>query len=190
MSTLDFDMNFEDNQQNEADKRLPVKFSLIPTLCEAETLAQGRPIYRDEEVIHIMIPGSRDITAALVDDNYRRRFARQYAAFKAGQEQHLNGTPLNVLVWLTPAQIAELNAVNCHTVEQLAEMPESLAQKFMGAHALQQRAKTYLLAAKEQAPMIKLQAELEKRDEEIATLNRQMAELMASVAKHKLPEKA
>jgi hypothetical protein len=191
MSTLDFDMNFEDGQQDEADKRLMIKFAVVPTYCEYESIQQGRPVYKDEEVIHIMVPGSRDVTANLVDDNYRRRFAKQYERFKKGAAELQNGTPLSVLVWLTPAQIAELNAVNCHTVEQLAGMPDNLAQKFMGAQALKQRAQGYLDTAKDQAPMLKLQAELEKRDETIAQMQAQLAQLIeAQKAPPKVPVKA
>lgn len=181
MSTLDFDMDFEDNQQDEADKKLLVKFTIQPTYCEAESIVQGRPVYKDEETIQIMMPGSRDVTSAMVDESYRQRFARQYAKFKAGHAQLQSGTPLGVLVWLSPAQVAELNAVNCFTVEQLAGMSDVLAQKFMGAHALRQRAQNYLASAKEQAPMLKLQAELEKRDDQLAQMQKQLATLQDSL---------
>jgi len=179
MSTLDFDMNFDEAQQDEADKKLLVKFTLQSTYMEQESITAGRPIYKDEETIQIMAPGSRDIFSGLVTEQYRQRFPRQYARFKAGTEQLQNGTPLSALVWMTPAQIAELNAVNCYTVEQLAGMPDSVAHKFMGAQALKQRAQKYLDIAKEQAPMLVLQAELEKRDEQLAQLQKQMTELIA-----------
>lgn len=190
MSTLDFDMDFEDNQQSEADKKLMVKFSIVPHYCEAESIKEGRPIYRDEEVIHVMIPGSRDITAALVDDNYRRRFSSQYRRFKEGRAEMHNGTPLSVLAWMNPSQILELNAVNCFTVEQLAEMPDSLAQKFMGAQALKQRASAYLQTAKDQAPMLKLQDELEKRDAQLMQLQEQIAAMQLQLEANKAPPRA
>jgi hypothetical protein len=179
MSTLDFDMNFEDGQQDEADKRLLVKFTLQSTYVEHESITAGRPIYKDEETIQIMAPGSRDVTSGLVTEEYKRRFPKQYARFKAGHDQLQTGTPLSALVWMTPAQIAELNAVNCFTVEQLANMPDNLSQKFMGAQALKQRAQKYLDIAKDQAPMLMLQAELEKRDEQLAQLQKQMEVLQA-----------
>lgn len=188
MPTADFEMNFEDGQQDEADKRLLVKFSIVPAHCEFESIQQGRPVFRDEEVISIMTPGSRDTVTSLVDDNYKRRFAKQYAHFKAGRELKESGTPLSALVWLSPAQVMELNAVNCHTVEQLAGMSDQDSQKFMGHHAIKQRAQKYLDLAKEAAPMLKLQQELETRDDIIANMKKQLDVLSAAVAK--VPAKA
>ena len=125
--------------------------------------------------------------ASLVNDSYRRRFAKQYANFKAGREAAESGTPLSALVWLTPSQIMELNSLNCRTVEQLAGMSDQLSQKFMGHHAMKQRAQAYLEFAKDAAPMLKLQAELEKRDDQIATMQKQI-EALAEKSKAKVPE--
>jgi len=197
MSTdiADFAMDFEDNQQTEADKRLLVRFSIVPTHCEYESIQQGRPIYKDEEVIEIMVPGSKDSVASLVNDSYRQRFAKQYTNFKAGREAAESGTPLSALVWLTPSQIMELNSLNCRTVEQLAGMSDQLSQKFMGHHAMKQRAQAYLEFAKDAAPMLKLQAELEKRDDQIATMQKQIEALAEAAEKTearvpKVPAKA
>lgn len=189
MPTADFDMNFEDSQQDEADKRLLVRFSIVSTPCEYESIQQGRPIFKDEEVIEIMVPGSRNTITNLADDNYKRRFAKQYAHFKAKGELKESGTPLSALVWLSPAQIMELNALNCYTVEQLAGMPDQLSQKFMGHHSMKQRAQKFLDLAKEAAPLLKLQAELEVRDDTIANMQKQLDILVAAVDKQKVADK-
>ena len=159
-----------------------MKFSIQPTHCEFASIEAGRPIFRDEEIIEIMFPGSRTVAAEMVNETHRQRFPKQYAAFKAGRAQKADGTPLSVLVWLTPSQIMEFNALNCTTVEQLANMPDSQIQKFMGAHSMKQRAQAYLTAAKDAAPLLMLQAELEKRDDQIATMQKQLAELSAQVS--------
>jgi hypothetical protein len=49
-----------------------------------------------------------------------------------------------------------------HSVEQLASMPDSQAQKFMGIQALKQKAKDYIEAAKGNAPLEQLRAENEE----------------------------
>jgi hypothetical protein len=118
----------------------------------------------------------------MVTEDHRRRFPKQYAAFKQGIEQKAEGTPLSVLVWLTPSQIMEFAALNCTTVEQLAAMPDQLAQKFMGAHSMKQRAQVYLNSAKDAAPMLRLQAELEQRDDTISNMKKQLDELVAAMA--------
>jgi hypothetical protein len=111
--------------------------------------------------------------------DYQMRFPRQWAHFKAGTTQDLGGTPLNQLPWLTMGQIAEFNAVGVHTVEHLVNMSDAHSQKFMGHHQIKARAQAYLDAAKDSAPAIKLQAEVQKRDEQIAELTEANKTLMA-----------
>jgi hypothetical protein len=178
--TLDFAMNFEDNQQAEADKRLLVKFYTEPVHQEFASIEAGRPIYKDEEFVSIIAPGSRNTVTARATYDYQQRFPKQWAQFKAQQSQVVEGTPLHVLPWLSKSQIAEFAAFNVTTVEALANMPDSASQVFMGHHQIKQRAAAYLMAAKDAAPMIKLQSELEKRDEQIKELQAQMAAILAA----------
>jgi ABC-type enterochelin transport system substrate-binding protein len=49
----------------------------------------------------------------------------------------------------------------------------------MGHHAIKQRAAAYLAAAKENAPTLKMEAELKKRDETIAELQETVNALLA-----------
>jgi len=180
--TLDYQMNFEDSQQAEADKKLLAVFFTEAVECGFKSQEAGRPIFEDQEMIRIMFPGQRDTVVSFVNPSYIARFPTQYARYKAGREQLIEGTPLSALTWLTQSQIAEFKAVNCHTVEQLVGMPDNVAVRFMGHNAIKQRATTYLTLAKDAAPMLKMAAELEKRDEQIAELQRAV-EAMRSVAK-------
>ena len=179
--TIDYQMNFEANEQSEADKKLLVAFYTEPLHNESKSIEAGRPIYDDTEMIKIMFPGQRDTVTSMVNSEYISRFPGQYARYKRGQEQIGDGTPLTQLPWLTAAQVAEFKAVNCHTVEQLVGMPDNVSQKFMGHHAIKQRAEQYLKFAKDAAPMLKMATELEKRDEQIAELQRAV-EAMRAVA--------
>lgn len=172
MSTdaLDFVMNFEDQQQSEADKKLLVIFYREVEKNENKSLDAGRPIFDEIDVIKIISPGQRDSFVGLATPQYQERFAAQWARYKAGRDQGVSGTPLNMLPWMTMAQVAEFKAMNCHTIEQLVGMPDSISQRFMGHHQIKQRAQQYLDNAKDAAPGLKLQAELERRDEQIAEL--------------------
>lgn len=183
MSTaeIDFAMNFEQNQQSDADKKLLVLFYREPLKDEPASIAAGRPIFKEVDLVKIITPGSRDSFIGDATEDYQQRFPQQWARYKAGREQSAVGTPLNQLPWLTMAQIAEFNAVGCQTVEQLVGMPDSLSQKFMGHHAIKAKALAYMDAATSAAPMLKLQQELEKRDETIAILQNQMAALAKAV---------
>ena len=97
---------------------------------------------------------------------------------------------MNQLPWLGVGQIAEFNAVGCHTVEQLVGMPDAVSQKFMGHHAIKQRAQAYLEAAKAEAPTLKMEAELKKRDDEIAELRDLINQMQAVRKQEQAAQKA
>lgn len=177
--TADFAMNFEDAQQSEADKRLLVLFYRSTLKNEPKSIAAGRPIFDEIDLVKIITPGSRDSFVGDATPEYQARFATQWARYKAGQEQTTSGTPLSMLPWLSMSQVDEFKAVGCHTVEQLVGMPDSVSQKFMGHFQIKQRAQVYLDAASNAAPTLKMQAELEKRDEQIAELQAQVAAMLS-----------
>ena len=116
---------------------------------------------------------------------FKKRFSARYDKWKTMQDkaQTMEGTILAELPWMTKSQIAELNYMNIFTVEQLAELDDARAMKFMHSYQLRDRAKNFLAAAAGEAPMLKLQAELEKRDNEIQVLQRQMQEMTAAFEK-------
>ena len=183
---IDFAMNFEDNQQSDADKRLLVLFYREPIKNEQKSIDAGRPIFDEIDLVKIITPGSRDTFVGDASEEYQRRFPSQWARYKAGREQGSSGTPLNQLPFLSMGQVAEFNAVGCTTVEHLVGMSDNLSQKFMGHFALKQRAQEYLDAAKGAAPTLRLQAELSKRDEQLAELQ---ATVKALVEKQNQPAK-
>lgn len=179
MEAIDFAMNFDDGQQSEADKRLLVIFHKDVVKNEVKSVEAGRPIFDEIDLVKIITPGSRDSFVGDATEQYQERFPRQWARYKAGQDQNIgNGTPLNMLPWMTVAQVAEFKAVGCHTAEQLVGMADSVSQKFMGHLQLKQRAQAYLDTAKDVAPILKLNSELEKRDRQLV----ENAELMKTMA--------
>lgn len=185
--TLDFALNFEDSQQAEADKKLLVLFFRDTVKNESKSIEAGRPIFDEIDLVKIITPGSRDSFIGDATPEYQARFAGQWARYKAGKDQMTSGTPLSQLPWMTSAQVAEFNAVGCQTVEQLVGMPDALSQKFMGHHQIKQKAQAYLDTAAGMAPTMKLQAELEKRDEMITQLQSQVDALVAA---HKQAQQA
>ena len=190
MSTVDFEMNFQETQQTEADKKLLVVFYTEAIKNESKTTEAGRPIFDDIDHIKILSPGSRDTFVSEATEEYQNRFRAQWEKYKARQDQHTTGTRLDSIPWMTKGQCAELAAVNCFTAEQLVGMPDNLSQKFMGHHQLKARMQAFLDAAAGAAPALKLQAELESRDEQLKMQGDQIRALMAKVdelskAKHR-----
>lgn len=162
------------------DSRLRVQFGLFPQIDQDASDKEGRPIYKEVEYITIMVPGERDIVHRAAWRMDYERFPQQYAAFKNKQNQDAaSGTPLKLVPWLTLGQVKELEYFNCYTLEQLASMPDSSAQKFMQINKLKQLAKDHVQAAKEAAPLTAMRAEMDVKDSRIAALENQMKELLA-----------
>ena len=168
----DFDLTqhaFNSGRTNDADKNLRVMFSTFPQIDQDASTKEGRPIYKEVPYITIMIPGERDVVHRAAWQKDYDRFPMQHQAFLNKQNQDVaSGTPLKLLPWMTAAQVKELEFFNCYTVEQLAKLADSRAGNFMGIQALKQRAKDYLVAAKESAPLLTIRAEIEKKDSELA----------------------
>ena len=174
---LDFQMNFEEAQQSEADKKLLVVFYKDVIKNEMKSIEAGRPIFDEIDLIKILTPGSRDSFVGDATQAYQERFPVQWAKYKAGKSQEMTGTPLSMLAWLSIAQIAEFNAVGCYTVEQLVGMSDSTAHKFMGYQGIKERARAWLAAATEAAPLMKMEAKLRERDEKMEEMQKTITAL-------------
>lgn len=164
------------------DETLRVVFCKHPLLNEAKSTEAGRPIYDSVDFIRIAVPGDKDnIIFQPVDETHVRRFGARYRRWKeSGESESASGTPLAAWPAIERSQVEELAYFNCRTVEQLADMPDAVAQKFAGIQALKRRAKDYLEAAKGSAHVAQMRAELEKRDQELAALKAQFAEFAAA----------
>jgi hypothetical protein len=167
-----------------ADSRLYVEFYRKAVHNPFKSAQEGRPIFDEKDFVKIMIPGDKYSSVdTQVTTQHQQRFPTQWARYQAGQEQATSGTPLESWPQMTVGMVASLKAVNISTVEQLAELSDANASQIMGNHDLRRRAKAFLEAAAGEAVNAKLEAELEKRDNEIETLKNQMAQLMQSAAK-------
>ena len=164
-------------QERPGDDKLLVKFYMHPRENAARTAEEGRPIMDEVEYISIMVPGQKDsVVQRPVSDIERKRFPRHYQAFKERKEMPVDGTPLSSWPGITRGQVEELRFFNVNTVEQLAEVADNHAQKFMGIAKLRSRAKLFLESAGNSAATSKLAAELESRDNEIAALKEALAD--------------
>lgn len=171
-----FDNNgimYAGTQATDDDKRLFVQFSVESRLDKKATAESndGLNKYRNVEFITIRIPGDKTVSIHRpVVPSDKVRFALQYAAFKNSTTgEQIVGTPLALWPGCSPSQAQELQYFNVRTVEQLAAMPDGAgAANMMGVQALKQAARSFLQHARENAPIVKMQAELAQRDNVIA----------------------
>lgn len=134
--------------------------------------AQGRPVYDAVDRVKIISPGNK---LGAIDRVARRsdidRFPRQYEAYKRKQPQMHGGTPLKAWFAVSPAQIAELNYFEVHTVEQLAGISDDVITR-MGPGYTDLRKRAAEWSTKVTA---------DEKDSEVQALRKQLAELAAKV---------
>lgn len=168
------------------DKNLWVQFGLEPMEDSAASATEGRPIFKEIEHIKIMQPGNKEsIIIRPITEKDKSRFRQQYENWKAGREEEVSGTPLAKWPGVTRAQVEELKFFNVRTVEQLAEMADAHAQKFMGVNNLRRLAREYIQKGKEGAMSAQMLDALKAKDNQIAALQEALNGLQAEVSKLK-----
>lgn len=169
------------------DTAIVATFKYLALKNDAKSLAAGRPIFDDAEVVEIRFPGKRDYSVHHAtamshwrDDpetgeqtlvTYAERFSHQYRQFKQQQQQTKSGTPLSHAPFLTEARRAEMRALNIYTVEALA-LIEGQELKNLGyaGRELKNKAQEYIAESKKAAPSMHLMAELDAAKARMAVL--------------------
>lgn len=170
------------------DPHLHISFYMDAIEDHAATRDQGRPIYKDVEMVRIMYVGDnkREHHApaherfTLGEDGrhltYAERFPEHYDAFKRHVQEATVGTPLTEVSFLTKAKVAELKALNITNVEGLAALNQSAIKRLgMGGRDLVDQAKAYIGQAAETAALSKAQAENEELRQRIERLEATMS---------------
>lgn len=164
-----------------ADNKLYVEFYRKPVLQPGESRAAGRAVYKEVDYVRIHVPGDKaSVVERPVSQQDEFRFQDRYNKWKAGQEEAVTGTPLSALPGMTPSKVEEYKFFKLVTVEQLAEANDNLGGKFMSFQADKQRAKAFMEVARNNAPIEKMNEELQKRDAEIENLKTMVEALQAS----------
>lgn len=163
-------------------------FSVQPIKMEHASQQAGRPVFEDQEFVTTLIPGDRNASPhERVTDTHRERWPEEYAAFKAGQEPPLSGTPLTE--WptskMTPSKVQELAYFNIRTVEDLASVTDAALQKMgMGSYELRATAQKFLeVATKGVAPLERMMTENMNLRAEVERLTALNAKLQAALSR-------
>ncbi len=170
---------FTRTQSFAPSQRDPVqpRFHIEPVQDDAATAQQGRPIFRNEERVQFIMPGSPNQPVFRVDDSHKERWPEQYAAFRRGEEHAVDGTPLEHWPIVTRAMVMELKALGIFTVEQCSGLSDIALQRIgRGGYALRERAKAYLDEAEALAFSERLNRENELMNARLAAQDRQLAE--------------
>lgn len=177
MGTLEYD--YQDFHRPRAgDDKLAIRFFRKARQDPDKSVEEGRPIFVEQDYIEIVVPGDRSsIIVRPVKAGDAQRFAQQYAHWKATQtNMEAEGTPLEAWGKLNLAQIEEYRYYGVRTVEHLADLRDDVVIKIPGTHELKRRAQEFISMAKDSAPLQKMMAELETRDNKIETLEKAIQE--------------
>tara|TARA_R110002111_G_scaffold63985_4_gene105602 strand:+ start:781 stop:1446 length:666 start_codon:yes stop_codon:yes gene_type:complete len=168
--------------QNEQSMVVPF-FKSVAVEIPAASKAEGRPIFKDVEVVEIRLAGERNYAPTFPAHEiwkhingepvtYADRFSKEYALFAAGKEQVADGTPLSELTFLTEGERATLRRLKVYTAEALASL-EGPNLKNLGpkAREFKSQAEAYLNRASGAASSVALAAEVEALKAQIAAMN-------------------
>lgn len=174
----------DDFNPNKPPAPIIATFYEEPVLMEFKSKEAGRPIYEPREFVRLIVPGNRGMVHnEPANDDNKARFAKEYAAFKAGQELAHEGTLLSQWPPMTRSQVEEFKHFHVFTVEHLAAVNDGQIQHMpMGTRELQRAAKVFLDAAKNgTGPLLKLVADNEAQKVELEALRKTVEELSAHV---------
>lgn len=176
--------------QREDESGVIPRFFMKEVLLGAKSQELGREVYEDREHIEIKIKGQdKGIYCDLVRDAHRKRFPIAYAAFKAGKEAPVVGTPVEQMSGIGPAMAHNLRGLNIRTIEDLASISDenALSAIGMGARDLVNRAKAWVQGKAPEVTALQdqLAAERQARQE----LEARLAALEASKRKPGRPKR-
>jgi hypothetical protein len=183
---------------NNPDSRLNVKFYQRAINNEFKSALEGRPIMEMRDFILIEVPGDNlTVIDTFSCDEHKERFPVQWARYQNEKiDGDIEGTLLHDWPVLNAAVAAELKHFKFYTVEQVAAASDAQLNTLgmaagMSPLALRDKAKAYLGSAKDTALVQQQADELSKRDEIIARMELQIAELAQQANKPKaVPKKA
>jgi hypothetical protein len=187
-----------------ADARLAVTFYKRSVKQEDESIAAGRPIFKEFDFVRICVPGD-NLTEidTYAQESHKQRFPRQWAHYQnqvAGQEVII-GTPIEQWPLVSRSQADELKGIKFRTVEDVANCSDQQLQRIgmiagMSPHSFREKAKAFLNLASDSAEVAQREEEMQalreenakikaETDAKLAAMQEQMSALLAAVAKPK-----
>lgn len=125
-----------------------------------------------------------NVSAGRLPSRWRDNYKQQYEAWKRNEDVPLDGTPIKGWPLLSPAQQANLIAINVRTVEDLAAINDEGQKRYgMGALDLKNKAQAWIKSASSLGSVVQENASLKARvtDQEktIQSMSEQLQELSA-----------
>jgi len=165
--------------------RFRVQSERVPDQFNPET---GLPLYKQTEMVELLVPGSRDIPDKRVTPAIKEQFRAEYDAWKkAGANADMAGMGVPLTHWpQIPAGLAAgLAHANIFTVEQLGGLSDTQCniRGTIGLRKYRDMAATFIDQSKAAAPIAVLSAENELLKNRLALLEKQVEQVNERAAK-------
>jgi hypothetical protein len=184
-----------------ADSKLAVTFYKRSMKQEDESIAAGRPIFKEFDFVRICVPGdSLTEIDTYANESHKARFPRQWAYYQnqVGSDEKIVGTPVEQWTLISRSQAEELKGIKFRTVEDIANCSDQQLQRIgmiagMSPHAFREKAKAFLNLANDSAEVAQREEELQalreenakikaETDAKLAAMQEQMSAILAAVA--------
>jgi hypothetical protein len=164
--------------------KMAVFFHTVQVQNNFKTMTEKRPIFEEKIFLKKLVPGDSTL---VVDRPMREQdideFPIEWARFEQKKEQKVSGTPIDVWSAISETQKAEFKALHIFTIDQFAQLADSVGNKIMGFNDLRDKARAFIAAAKDSAVFDKIRAEtdakLAQQEEEMAQLKELVNQLTA-----------
>ena len=164
--------------------KMAVFFHTVQVQNNFKTMTEKRPIFEEKIFLKKLVPGDSTL---VVDRPMREQDIEEYpiewARFEQKKEQRVSGTPIDVWSAISETQKAEFKALHIFTIDQCAQLADSVGNKIMGFNDLRDKARAFIAAAKDSAVFDKIRAEtdakLAQQEEEMAQLRELVNQLTA-----------
>jgi len=184
-----------------ADARLAVTFYKRSMEQKDESIAAGRPIFKEFDFVRICVPGD-NLTEidTYANESHKARFPRQWAHYQnqVGSQDQIVGTPVEQWTLISRSQAEELKGIKFRTVEDIANCSDQQLQRIgmiagMSPHSFREKAKAFLNLANDSAQVAQREEELQalreenakiksETDAKLTAMQEQMSALLAAVA--------
>jgi hypothetical protein len=184
-----------------ADSRLAVTFYKRSMEQKDDSIAAGRPIFKEFDFVRICVPGD-NLTEidTYANESHKARFPRQWAHYQnqVGSQDQIVGTPVEQWTLISRSQAEELKGIKFRTVEDIANCSDQQLQRIgmiagMSPHSFREKAKAFLNLANDSAQVAQREEELQalraendkikaETEAKLAAMQEQMSAILAAVA--------
>ena len=165
------------------NKGITPVFFTVPVPDPKRSEEDGAPRFAQQEQVRLIVAGDMlNIPTHVVTEEIRERFSEAYAKWKSGKgARQINGTPVRSCPLFSVVQIAELEANNVFSVEDLAGLSDTNIGRVADGRVWRQKAAAWLEAAKDAAVVTRFAAENERLRADIEAQAATLAEMQAQI---------